>query len=76
MESTGIPGKIQISESTAEILKTSKHNFQISSREELTDVKGKGLLQTYWLDHQMVSTPSPVIYTETCENIAIELKYV
>ncbi|MCB1175994.1 MAG: adenylate cyclase, partial [Leptospiraceae bacterium] len=43
MESTGIPGKIHISENTFFQL---KDNFQFESRGEIS-VKGKGNMRTY-----------------------------
>jgi PAS domain S-box-containing protein len=45
MESHGIPGKIQVTESTYQCLKD-KYQFE---RRGIVDVKGKGEMPTYWL---------------------------
>ena len=49
MESHGIPGEIQISETTYELI---KENFHCESR-GLIDVKGKGPMQTYLLRNKL-----------------------
>ena len=46
-ESIGSPGKINISESTANIL-IEQGIYNLTKRDKL-EVKGKGLMQTYWL---------------------------
>jgi 3'5'-cyclic nucleotide phosphodiesterase/Adenylate and Guanylate cyclase catalytic domain len=48
MESTGEKGRIQVSEETATLLKNA--GIHLTPREEKVAAKGKGLLQTYWLD--------------------------
>jgi len=50
MESTGVRDKIQVSEQTATILRQKGYGKWLTPRDGLVDVKGKGLLQTYWLD--------------------------
>ena len=50
MESTGKPGKIQLSQQTADILKTAGKGHWIRPREEAIVAKGKGELLTYWLE--------------------------
>jgi class 3 adenylate cyclase len=47
MESTGQPGKIQISEETAEFLIEAGKESWLTPREERIVAKGKGELQTY-----------------------------
>lgn len=50
MESNSMRGRIQVSEQTADLLfAASKENWLIK-REDKIDAKGKGKLQTYWLD--------------------------
>ena len=49
MESHGIPGQIQISETTYKLIKES---FYCEPR-ELINVKGKGMMQTYLLKHRL-----------------------
>jgi hypothetical protein len=50
MESTGTPNKIQISNETAKQLTKRGYGSWLFPREELVHAKGKGLLQTYWLE--------------------------
>jgi class 3 adenylate cyclase len=50
MESTGIPGRIHASEQTIALLNKSNKGAWILPRDEVVHVKGKGILQTYWLD--------------------------
>jgi Adenylate and Guanylate cyclase catalytic domain len=50
MESNGLPGMIQVSQKTADLLiEAGKENW-VQTRKDLVDVKGKGALQTYWVD--------------------------
>ena len=49
MESTGTPGKIQITENVKTELDKHETNFQFEKREPF-EVKGKGLMQTYYLE--------------------------
>lgn len=50
MESTGLPGRIQISTDTAELIKAGGKERWIARREHEVMVKGKGEVQTYWLN--------------------------
>jgi len=50
MESTGIPGKIQVSEATANALQASGKGHWVMKREEMITAKGKGSIQTYFVD--------------------------
>ena len=45
MESHGLAGKIQVSETTYELL---KHEYLFEERGQI-EVKGKGSMKTYWL---------------------------
>lgn len=59
MESTGLPEKIQLSDSTYQHLKQSR-NFFLQRRGEI-DIKGKGVMTTWWLlgrDNQASDTDS------------------
>ena len=49
MESTGRPGRIQCSQSTAEILSRSGKEHWLREREDLVTAKGKGIMRTFWL---------------------------
>lgn len=59
MESTGQPNCIQVSEVTAEHLTTLGKGHWVTPRDELVSAKGKGLMQTYWLEaHDHFSQPT------------------
>lgn len=45
MESQGLTGKIQVTQTTYELL---KHKYSLEPRDEI-EIKGTGLMQTYWL---------------------------
>jgi Adenylate and Guanylate cyclase catalytic domain len=49
MESTGMRDKIQISQETADLLIAAGKTHLFTKREGLVQAKGKGQLQTYWL---------------------------
>ena len=49
MESTGVKGKIQISQTTKDLLFKSGLTAWIQERESTVTAKGKGEMQTYWL---------------------------
>jgi hypothetical protein len=50
MESNGLRGKIQISQATADLLVLAGKVHWIQPRDELVDAKGKGQMQTFWLN--------------------------
>lgn len=47
--STGVPGKIQASQTTADILRKSGKGHWVRPRDDNVIAKGKGVLQTYWI---------------------------
>ena len=49
MESNGIPGQIQLSQQTADLLIGAGHQDWLKPRKGLVHAKGKGDMQTYWL---------------------------
>jgi hypothetical protein len=49
MESTGIKGRIQCSESTMKLLLKAGKNHWLVPREDTVSAKGKGEMKTYWL---------------------------
>jgi len=49
MEGTGLKGRIQVSEATAEILRRAGKESWLTRREDKVRAKGKGVLTTYWL---------------------------
>lgn len=50
METTGRAGRIQLSETTAALLRAAGHGSWYRPRDDLVAVKGKGSMQTYWLE--------------------------
>lgn len=52
MESTGLPDKIQVSQKTADLLIAGGKESWLAAREEPVSAKGKGQLQTYWLERR------------------------
>ena len=50
MESTGIRNRIQISKQTADCLSKMGYSSWFQPREDLVHAKGKGYLQTFWLE--------------------------
>ncbi|KAG8547652.1 hypothetical protein GDO81_027857, partial [Engystomops pustulosus] len=48
MESTGLPYRIHVNQSTVATLRTLKENYKIEVRGK-TELKGKGIEETYWL---------------------------
>ncbi|KAL9190047.1 hypothetical protein ACHAXT_007258 [Thalassiosira profunda] len=55
MESTGLGGKIQVSEETAALIRQDGKARWLVRREALVTAKGKGDLQTYWAEPQRAS---------------------
>ncbi|CAB9507210.1 Receptor-type guanylate cyclase gcy [Seminavis robusta] len=50
MESNGVKNRIHVSQQTADALMARGKNSWITAREEKIEAKGKGSLQTYWVD--------------------------
>jgi len=55
MESHALPGTIQVTERTRDLL---ADRFELERRDEV-DVKGKGVMTTYFLLHRRAGTPEP-----------------
>jgi hypothetical protein len=66
MESTGQRDRIQVSQSTADLLVASGRGDWITKRDGLVAAKGKGELQTYWLVGRTTSAGST--YTTVTED--------
>lgn len=58
MESTGEKNRVQVSQQTADELSSIGKGHWLVSRDDMVVAKGKGELQTYWL--QMPSTKSTI----------------
>ena len=52
MESNGLPGKIQASQATAELIIAAGKGSWVTKRQEGVKAKGKGLMTTYWVNPQ------------------------
>jgi len=50
MESTGLPGKIQLSANTAELIIRDGKSQWLTKRDTTITAKGKGEMQTYWAE--------------------------
>jgi hypothetical protein len=50
METTGIKGKIQISQATADLINNAGKLHWVHPREDMVNAKGKGVLHTFWLN--------------------------
>jgi Adenylate and Guanylate cyclase catalytic domain len=50
MESTGVPGKIQVSSTTAELLKEAGKEHWLKARSDAVVAKGKGKMKTFFVD--------------------------
>jgi Adenylate and Guanylate cyclase catalytic domain len=50
MESTGERGRIQLSQSTADLIMLSGKGQWLVPRNEIVTAKGKGSMQTFWLE--------------------------
>lgn len=65
MESTGSPNRIQISHATAELLRQEGKENWIVHRTDAVHAKGKGVLETFWL--QPRNRPSMTIASNSSE---------
>lgn len=58
MESTGVRGKIQVSESTALLIREAGKEDWLHEREDIVKAKGKGVLKTFWVSQKSKSGES------------------
>jgi hypothetical protein len=56
MESSSLPNKIQVSQKTATLVVEAGKSHWLIPRKDLVNAKGKGLLQTYWLNPKRSKT--------------------
>jgi 3'5'-cyclic nucleotide phosphodiesterase len=61
MESSSQPNKIQVSQKTAELIVEAGKGYWLSARKDLVNAKGKGLLQTYWLNPKRFKTSGSIV---------------
>lgn len=66
-ESTGMPGRIHLSKETANLLREAGKEMWLQTRQDKVLAKGKGELETYWLNVQNVGmdTTSTVMSRES-----------
>ena len=69
MESTGSPNKIQMSQDTADLLIAAGKSQWLTARKEKVNAKGKGELQTYWLDLHEDGTKSVSSATQSVTDV-------
>jgi class 3 adenylate cyclase len=65
VETTGAKGRIHISQETSDLLVAAGKSRWVQKREEKVVAKGKGELQTYWLDIRKGMTRTQSCYTGT-----------
>ena len=58
MESNGLPNRIHVSEATATLLRELGKGHWVEARKDKISAKGKGVMQTYWIDTRTHSLPS------------------
>lgn len=72
MESTGIVSKIQISQSTANLLIQAGKSHWVTQRNGAVEAKGKGLIQTYWVEPTMRRRPIGAAGVGNKETLAVD----
>jgi Adenylate and Guanylate cyclase catalytic domain len=63
MESTGCVNRIQVSQTTADLLVKADKGHWLQAREELVEAKGKGQMQTWWVEPRNKSDALAAINT-------------
>ena len=59
MESTGLKNRIQLSQQTADFISAAScKDVWVKPRETLVEAKGKGTMQTYWLEYASAGSGS------------------
>lgn len=64
MESTGVRGKIQVSEATAAILREHGRDHWLMQRADAVKAKGKGVLKTFWANPKMRNLSQSVVSSD------------
>jgi len=64
MESNGVRNRIQVSQSTADLLIAAGKQHWVTAREDLVEAKGKGKMQTYWVEPCTLSSDHTESFTE------------
>lgn len=74
MESTGAPGRIQVSQKTADLLILAGKGDWLHLRAEPVEAKGKGIMCTYWL-HETTPTSETFLSSERSLNSDLQNCY-
>ncbi|KAG7359286.1 adenylate and guanylate cyclase catalytic domain containing protein [Nitzschia inconspicua] len=61
MESSSKPNRIQASQKTAELIVEARRGHWLTARKDLVNAKGKGLLQTFWLNPKVLKSSGSVV---------------
>jgi hypothetical protein len=76
MESTGSANRIQVSQKTADLLTADGKGRWLTPREDRIDAKGKGNMQTYWVERRRGGSQSSGISiyedTDMSESLAVD----
>ena len=70
MESTGRVDKIQVSQTTADLLRNAKKSHWLQAREEMVEAKGKGLMITFWVEPKTNAATSTCTGTDNLTNLS------
>lgn len=77
MESTGMPGRVHISQTTADALKARGKSAWFTPRDDQVEAKGKGFLQTYWVNAEVAQSAttrhSTTDYSSSPDNFPMKL---
>jgi len=71
MESTGSPGMIQASQSTADALQAEGKGHWVRKRADDVHAKGKGVLTTYWCTPQTAGQATSIASSEPSESVHV-----
>jgi class 3 adenylate cyclase len=68
MESNGQKGRIQVSQTTADLLIAAGKDRWLTAREDLVEAKGKGKMQTFWVDVRLMSDRGSAFTSSVAES--------
>lgn len=75
MESNGLPGRIQASKPTADLLVAAGKGAWVKEREGGVEAKGKGTMQTFWIDPTIdKAATDSFVSDQSCPEHSEELK--
>jgi class 3 adenylate cyclase len=74
MESTGQKDRIQVSQQTADLLTAAGKPHWMTAREDMVFAKGKGDLNTFWLDSKAKTPPQDIVVTNPTDDSPSSLR--